>query len=109
MSYYYSFVLQMLSHRTPTKQLTSPPAIHSVSLNEWESAVVHSKSSWTATKNGTYWAAAKLLAMLAHEKEVAKIMSAFEKKNTKIVLAQEKMLAKITGRKTAETAEASNP
>lgn len=64
---------------------------------------------WDATKNGTYWAAAKLLARLAHEKEVAKIMSAYEEKNAKIVLAHEKKLAKIMGRKTAETAEASSP
>lgn len=61
------------------------------------------------TKNGTYWAAATSLARLAHEKEVAKIMSAYEEKNAKIVLAHEKKLAKIMGRKTAETAEASSP
>jgi hypothetical protein len=36
-------------------------------------------------------------------------MAAYETKNAKIVLAHEKKLAKITGRKTAETAEASNP
>jgi hypothetical protein len=64
---------------------------------------------WDATKNGTYWSAAKLLARLTHEKEVANIMSAYEKTKHKIVLAHEKRLAKITGRNTAETAEASNP
>ncbi|KAL3763777.1 hypothetical protein ACHAW5_000350 [Stephanodiscus triporus] len=31
------------------------------------------KNQWSATANGTYWAAAKLLARLAHEKELAKM------------------------------------
>ncbi len=31
------------------------------------------KNQWSATGNGTYWAAAKLLAQLAHEKKVAKV------------------------------------
>jgi hypothetical protein len=30
------------------------------------------KDQWSATSNGTYWAGAKLLARLEHEKEIAK-------------------------------------
>ena len=33
------------------------------------------KSQWSATQNGTYWAAAKLLAQVAYEKDLAKISS----------------------------------
>ena len=40
------------------------------------------KDKWSAVDNGTYWAAAKLLARLAHEKEVAKQSSSGKRKAT---------------------------
>jgi hypothetical protein len=73
-----------------------------VSRNSFEKFMdpeIYKKDQWTATRNGTYWAAAKLLAQVAREKEIAKILSDYEKKLTTIFLRHEKKVANIMGKR----------
>jgi hypothetical protein len=61
------------------------------------------KNMWSATENGTYWAGAKLLAELEHEKEQAKLNAKIEAINDKY----EAKIAKINAKYEAKTATVS--
>ena len=61
------------------------------------------KNMWSATENGTYWAGAKLLAELEHEKEQAKLNAKIEAINDKY----EAKIAKINAKFEAKTATVS--
>jgi transposase InsO family protein len=55
------------------------------------------KNQWSATGNGTYWAAAKLLAKLAHEQKIAKTTGKRKTVESASEMANAKKRAKTAG------------
>mmetsp|Transcript_19204 Transcript_19204/g.34741 ORF Transcript_19204/g.34741 Transcript_19204/m.34741 type:complete len:170 (+) Transcript_19204:145-654(+) len=55
------------------------------------------KDQWSATQNGTYWAAGKLLAQVAYEKELAKKSGSGKRKSAAAGTGSSTKKAKTTG------------
>lgn len=87
----------------PIQRIIERIGVNSNSFNKFMNPGTY-KDTWSATQNGTYWAGAKLLARLEHEKEQAKLNAKIEAINDKY----EAKIAKINAKNEAKMATVSS-